>query len=165
MKKSNQIYKIDLVLIIGTIICLIVLVGYARPLVIHPLNNFETTNSSVLFSFENANKILIDDSLDFTSPDEIYAEDNLLINLKPGVYYWRTEGILKSEIRRLTIQSEVNLKLKELENGSYELVNAGNVVLNVDVYNESLLQESFLLDADEGREVAGTKFIGQQNEE
>jgi len=135
MIKRKHILAIDFIIVVVSLFVLIGMIGYARPLVISPLNDLVTTNGSVLFSFEKGNLILIDDNLDFSSPTRINVEDNILINLKPGVYYWKVEGVLSSEIRRLTINSEVNLRLR-LSNESYEVVNGGNVVLNVDYYEE-----------------------------
>jgi len=38
----DRVYKIDLVLVIVSVVVLIVLVGYARPLVIAPLDDYES---------------------------------------------------------------------------------------------------------------------------
>ncbi len=165
--EHKHIGKIDLVVVAGSILALIVLVlviGWRTPQVISPIDNFETTEKGILFSFENANLILIDDNPEFSSPDEIYVEDNLVINLKPGKHYWKIKGLTESEIRELTVLSEVDLKLKSLGGESYGIVNAGNTRLNVDVYDNSKLTEKITLGIDEEREVSGTKFIGEENE-
>jgi hypothetical protein len=163
MMKNKNIIIVDLILVVGTIIILAGFVNYARPLVISPLDDIETTKGAVLFEFEKANIILIDDNLEFSSPMKIHAEDNLIINLKPGKYYWKIEGILESEIRELTILSEVNLKLKSTED-RYALVNAGNVKLNVEIYENNTLTGNIILDVSEEKEVFGTKFVGKENE-
>jgi len=163
--KEKEFYIMDIVLIFITLTALIAIGGYATPLIIAPADKFETTNNSILFSFEKANVILIDDNLNFTSPEKIYVTDNLIINLKPGVYYWKIEGIIKeSEVRELTIKSEVNLKLKE-SGETFEVVNAGNTQLNVDIYDKNLYTGSVILKVDEGKNVSGTKFVGKENEE
>ena len=46
----RRIYKIDLVLVIVSLVVLIGIVGYARPLVIAPLNDYETSETEILFS-------------------------------------------------------------------------------------------------------------------
>jgi len=161
--ENKKVYAIDLAIIVGTLAGIILLVGYASPLVIAPIDNLETANSSVLFAFEKANTIWIDDNANFTSPEKIFAENNLVISFKPGTYYWKIEGMSKSEVRRLTILSEVNLKMHE-KGEFYELVNAGNTKLNVDVYNESALSGKVVLNIDESKNVSGTKFVGEQNE-
>lgn len=152
---------IDMVLIFGTIIFLAGFVNYAQPLIIAPIDNLETTNSAVLFEFERGNVILIDDNLEFSSPQRIYAEDNLIINLKEGKYYWKIEGVMKSDVREFTILSEVNLKLKKVKD-KYRIVNAGNVELDVDIYDNRSFVGNVILDIDEEKEISGTKFVGKQ---
>ena len=107
---------------------------------------------------------LIDDNIEFTSPEEFLAEEGLEINLKPGKYYWKAVGVLKSEVRELTIQSEVDLRLRKLEGDNYGVFNAGNVNLNVDVYGEDGLVGQMKLEVDEEGESEGTKFVGGQDE-
>ena len=38
----DKVYKIDMILIVVSLLVLIVLVGYARPLVIAPLDDYES---------------------------------------------------------------------------------------------------------------------------
>lgn len=161
--KKQHIKKIDFALIVVTLLVLASFIGYARPLVIAPLDDLATTNGSVLFEFERGNIILIDDNAGFNSPREIHAEENLLIHLKPGKYYWKVKGVLGSEIRELTILSEVSLKLKKL-NDKFGLVNTGNVELDVEIYEYNSLVEKVVLDVLEEKEVSGTKFVGGQHE-
>ena len=162
---KKYILGIDLLVVVGTLMAIAILVGYARPLVIAPTDELSTTNTAVLFSFEKANLILIDDNLEFSSSEEIYVEDNLVINLKPGVYYWKVVGALPSEVRKLTIESEVDLKLRRAagKDESYELVNSGNTELNVDVYQGEKLAGNVILGFDENKEVSGTKFVGRED--
>lgn len=157
------IYGMDFLILVGTLTGLFFAVGYVQPLVISPIDGLETANGSVLFEFEKANIILIDDNFDFTSPEMIYAEDNLVVNLNPGTYYWKVEGAVESELRRLTIVSEVSLKIKQ-EGDKYRLVNSGNKKLNVEVYEEGRKTSDVVLDIDEEKDVSGTRFIGGQNE-
>lgn len=162
MVKSNKhIYAIDLALIVGTLIVLIVMVGYARPLVIAPIDDEVTSETAVLFEFDKADKILIDENVEFTSPREIYVENDLVVNLKPGIYYWKVEGILESEVRELTIINEIDLKVRESDD-KYEVINSGNSDLNVDIYRDGNLTESITLKVDESVEKEGGEFIGKQ---
>jgi len=160
---KKHIYAIDFAIIVGTLITLIGVVGYARPLVIAPINELNTTSTSVLFEFEKAEMVLIDDNFEFTSPDKMYAKDNLVINLKPGVYYWKVSGALESEIRTLTILSKVDLKLRSAGD-RFEVVNVGNVGLSVDIYDNKTLVGNIKLERDESRNVSGTAFVGRQDE-
>ena len=156
----DKIYKIDAVIVVLTLISLIAVGGYVQPLVIAPLNEFETTETEILFSIEKAEVLLIDDNLDFSSPKEYLMADGLKIDLEPGKYYWKAVGIKSSEVRTLTIKSVVNLELRENEGNEFSVVNAGNVVLNVEVYNDTRLVETVKLGVGNSEELSGSKFVG-----
>lgn len=159
----DKIYKIDVVVVIVSLVVLMGIVGYVRPLVIAPLDDYETSDTEILFSIEKADVLLIDDNLDFTSPDEYSLVDGLEINLMPGKYYWKAVGVLDSAVRTLTINSEVSLIL-EFDGEGYSVVNAGNVRLNVDVYNGTELVESMKVGVGSEANVDGDKFVGGQDE-
>ncbi len=161
--KMEAAYKIDLVLIIVSLAVLIGAVGFVNPLIISPLDGYKTSETEVLFSIENADVLLIDDNSDFTTPSEYFLEDGLKINLKPGKYYWKAEGVLESKIRTLTINSEINLLL-EFDGEEYDVVNAGNVKLNVDVYNGTELVDKIKLGAGDDADVVGDKIVGGLDE-
>lgn len=155
----NKIVRgIDFVVIVGTLITLAFAVRYAQPLVIAPIDEFNTT-TGVLFEFGKADLILIDDNANFTSPDEINAEDNVIVNLKPGHYYWKVVGVRESEIREFTVNSEIELKIKKISDDRYEVVNAGNVELNVDIYNKTKYTGSVVLSVDESKEIEGDRVV------
>jgi len=153
------IYKLDLAIGVVSLAALIFLVGWGTPLIIAPLDDYETLDGNVLFSIENADGLLIDDNIDFTTPVEYVVEDGLSISLEPGKYYWKAVGIFGSEVRTLTIKSKVSLELQKVDEG-YDVVNSGNVRLNVDVYNGSKLVGVRSLDVGESLDVEGTKFVG-----
>ena len=166
MKIQKRILAIDFVVIVGTLLIIAGIVGYTRPLVLSPIDNFETTETAVLFEFEKANVILLDDNSQLSSPDKIYVENNLIINLKPGVYYWKVEGALESEVRKITIESEIDLILKESDDG-FEVANAGNTRFNVDIYGaDDKLIGNVILDVGKTKNVENnvTKFIGRDDE-
>ena len=158
----KKIYAIDFAVIIGSVLVLIILIGYTAPKIIAPIDGYET-NKEVLFSIENADKLLIDDNQEFTSPEEYDIKDNLEINLKPGDYYWKAVGLTRSEVRKLTINSEIDLRLKKSQYG-YDIVNAGNVELTVDIYNNTKLIGNIILEIDDSESVNGDKFVGSDNE-
>ncbi len=161
---NKKIYAVDLVLIVGSLIGLILLGSYARPLVIAPINDYETSKP-ILFSIEKADRIIIDDNLEFSSPDEFNAEEGLTINLKPGVYFWKAVSNvgLKSDVRKLTINSEIDLRLRKADKG-YDIINAGNVNLNVDIYNGTRLIDSISVLSGGEENAEGNKFVGVENE-
>jgi len=162
-KKHAKI--VDLVLIVGSMLILSGMFyqyyynwGNGQPVSLSPPDGFQTENRFVLFEFENAKTILIDDNIEFSSPEKYNVKNNFVINLKPGVYYWKIEG--EREIRQFTIESEVSLKLRDKGEGKYEIVNAGNENLNVDVYQFGKLKENVILDVYQSKEVSGNQFIG-----
>jgi hypothetical protein len=160
---NKKIIVVDLILVLGSLLLISGLVGYSMPLVVAPLDDYVSTNGSVLFEFDNADLILIDDNLDFTSPDKIYVQNDLVVKLKPGTYYWKIQGMKESDIRKLTIESEVSLRLKKFEN-EYKVVNSGNDRLNVDIYDGGKLAGNVVLDVEDSIEVGeNDKFIGGKN--
>lgn len=164
-KMNHKIIRaIDFVILAGTFLTLMFAMRYAQPLVISPIDNLVTTNNSFLFSFEKGDVIFIDDNSDFTSPEKIFVQDNIVINLKPGTYYWKVQGAADSDVRKLTILSVVDLKIRKtaMEN-TYELVNGGNTRLNVDVYTNDVLNHTISISPDENKNMSGTKFIGGEN--
>ena len=153
----DRVYKIDLVLVVVSLVVLMGLVGYARPLVIAPLDDYESSGE-VLFLIEKADYLLVDDNVDFTTPERYEVRDGLEIELIPGEYYWKAVGVFGSNVRTLTINSVVSLELREVD-GGFGVVNGGNVRLNVDVYDGDELIERKKLGI--GDVVGGgDKFVG-----
>ena len=98
--------RIDFIVIALTLALIIIgftMIANAKPVVRSPVGNIITTDTSVLFEFEKANIILLDDNPEFSSPEKIYAKDNLIISLNPGTYYWRVAGAFDSDARNLSI--------------------------------------------------------------
>lgn len=158
----KHIWKIDLVLVLVSVGVLMVLVGYAQPLVIAPLDEYESQDGEILFEMERADVLLIDDNIEFSSPEEYSVVGNEKVRLEPGVYYWKVVGFGVSEIRTFTINSRVELELVETMEGM-AVINAGNVRLNVDVYDGDELVEKKKLGIGEAS-LAGDKFFGGYDE-
>jgi len=153
----DNLYKFDLVLIGISLVALLFVVGYVRPLVIAPIDEYES-DGDVLFEIQKADVLLIDDNVEFSSPDEYNVEDGMEISLEPGDYYWKVVGVWGSEVRSLTIKSVVDLVLVDIGDG-FGVVNGGNVGLNVDVYDGGELVEKVRLGV--GDVVGdGDKFVG-----
>ena len=161
---SKHLLILDLVIVLGSLGIIAGIMGYSRPLVISPLDNEITSNGAVIFSFEDANKILIDTNLEFTSPQEIYVTDNIIINLKPGEYYWKAVGLSSSEIRKLTVESSIDLSLRPNGQDGFEVVNSGNTPLDVEIYANGAFSGKLFVDVDESVYADGDKFIGRENE-
>lgn len=165
MKYSKQIIRaVDLVLAFGSMFVVLWAIGFSNPQVIAPADNFETTGSTILFSIENADKLVIGTDLNFMDGKEYDLNENLSLDLLPGLYYWKVVGVLESEIRTLTIKDAVVLNIVKGDDG-YDVINAGTVNLNIEVYNnKSEFVENVTLVPNEGIAVDKSKYIGGQNE-
>ncbi len=119
---KKKIYAIDMILIVGTLFALILLIGYARPLVVAPVDDGNDSDS--LFEFESVDEILIGKSLEFDNAERIHLRDGLVIRLKTGVYYWK---ISEGDIREFTILDEIELRFVDLGD-RYGVVSDGAVV-------------------------------------
>lgn len=157
-------HKIDIVVVAVSLTALMFLIGYMQPLVIAPVDSHETTDGEVLFYIDKADILLVDDNADFTTPDEYLLKEGLKINLEPGDYYWKAKGLFESEVRTLTILSKVEFELKQVDELNYGVFNAGNVRLNVDIYNGTEFVGSKKLEAKSGLPLLGNKFIGGYDE-
>ena len=122
MINKKYILGIDLLVVVGTLVVIAILVGYARPLVIAPTDELSTRNTAVLFSFEKANLILIDDNLEFSSSEEIYvieisarivAGTNFFINGSPYTYLLYDEPM--SSGRRIAREIKNAIKQNKLK--------------------------------------------------
>ncbi|RMD66437.1 hypothetical protein D6817_04135 [Candidatus Pacearchaeota archaeon] len=148
--------------------------GVLAPLAIAPAQGSTATSSEVLFEFANAERLVIDDNREFSSPRvfELLNTNSaglqgLEITLEPGEYYWRVEGRGRSEVRYLRVESRVELvvrKKQDIGEGQagkgkdvYEVVNAGTTPLDVEVY------EGGKLVARESVGVGGRQEIGLGN--
>lgn len=140
-KKSKTIIILQLVFILG----IFFFVYFFAPQLKYPKNNAILDKKDISFEFRNANVILIDTNEDFSSPKEVDFNSLNITNIlfEPGVYYWRAIGILKSPIRKFTINSNVGLELNE-EN--FTLKNTGDVKLNISKKSSSGVSGLVILD-------------------
>ena len=159
--KSWHIRAIDFVLIAASLLLVAVLVGYYNPKVTAPVSGYSGANSSILFNFSKSGALIFDDNPSFSSPERIPIEDSLVIQLNPGVYYWKVEGEVPSTIRNLTILSLVDLRLQLMDNKVF-VVNAGNVGLEVLTYNGSRVVDKSLIAPAQTKEAVGSLILGRQ---
>ena len=86
-------------------------------------------DSDFVFEIENAREVVLSVDYNFTHP--IILNPDTEVTLVPGIYFWKVKNQFKeSEINNFTLQSQVSLNLIETE-GIYEIVNSGNVDLNI----------------------------------
>lgn len=106
----------------------------------------ELNATSALFGFESANAILIDDNIEFNSPEKIEVKDGALINSGAGVHFWKILGN-SSRIVQFTTDEEIEFRLKKNQDG-YEVVNSGGRELDVGVYERGRLTGRVVLSAE-----------------
>lgn len=119
MKKVSKIVLLELVLL-AVIFGVVFYFGGG-------FNNSVGTGYSFV-NFENAHQIYIDDNPDFDSPEKI-GEDE--IELSPGTYYWRAEGLLgESEEGSFSVDNSVIIRMK-IKDGDAVLENIGDVPIDL----------------------------------
>lgn len=159
--KIDLVKKVDKYLLAGSIFIAILMLSS----LVFGTGFKKAEANDFLFSFKSGSVILIDKNLNFKSPERVEAKDNLVINLKKGIYYWKVDDAIPEEdVVQLEItESAASLKLRKLDVG-YEVVNFGNASLNVDIYSSGKFTGSVTLSGDESREVSGIINIGDEND-
>lgn len=162
MIKHEQRHVVDLVLVAVSLIVLLGLVGYAQPFVIAPLDGAVQLENEVMFSFDRGSHVLVDDSLEFSSP--LVVREGETLELEPGVWYWKVEGATESEVRTLTIQGVVALELRSVD-GEIEVVNVGNTRLRIKEYRDEVLLGERVVSVSSSAMVSGgvDRMIGGQD--
>jgi len=159
-KMKTGMYILDLIVVVGSALTLLWLVGYIQPLVIAPVDGLVTGNASLVFSFEKADRLYISTSRDFSDAQAITGE-NEKISLSPGTYYWKVEGLGESEIRMLTILDSVALEVRR-HDGGIEVVNVGSETLNVEVFDNAVKVDSFNVTNEDSVISSGDMAIGRK---
>ena len=105
------------------------------PLQLYPKASGEIQQVRPVFRWiGSAQKILVDDNYEFTSPivEEVDGNSHQLQSkLNFTTYYWKLIGNRESKTRQFTVNSVVALSLKEKEN-AYELTNVGTSDLDIE---------------------------------
>ena len=150
----------DKIKIFSMIVVFAVLASYTDYL-ISPESGSILDSTRIKFEKLGFGNVLIDDNQEFTSPILVYSP--FIIELSPGLYYWRGSGI--SEIYNFTILSNVALNLKF--NGTYELENQGNVQTNVTIATRKFSPLGYVV-LDVGKSIklnlSNEILLGKQNE-
>jgi|SRR3989344_3034571 len=99
----------------------------------YPKANVNVNGNVVGFESINAEYIIISENSDFSNPGYINFSEfkTQTFDLKPGKYYWKaSNGIIKGFEKEFEVSSEVGLKI-DGEGNETNLVNIGNVKVNV----------------------------------
>lgn len=123
------------------ILAIIILAAAMLKVPVNPKYDSVTTDRLVEFNvFGFADKILIDDNPEFYSP--MTKEKPFIIDLEPGVYYWKAEKSILTG--KFTIQSEVGIQLEKLED-KYRVNNTGNVEVDLGIEKKGILTGAAVL--------------------
>lgn len=126
---------------------------------IYPRTSAFVSGNAVSFESGNANTIIISQNPDFSNPRAVDINKNVSLNLEPGTYYWKaSNSLIEGWSKKLEIKSEVGL---EVENDS-ELVNIGNVKVNVTKSREGIMVGHIILEPDEKEKIDNEDYEGRQ---
>ena len=126
---------------------------------IYPRTDAYVNGNAVSFESVNAKNIIISQNPDFSNSRAIDINKNVSLNLEPGVYYWKaSNNLIEGWSRKFEIDSEVGL---EVENDS-ELVNIGNVKVNVTKSREGVMVGHIILEPDEKEKIENGNYEGRQ---
>jgi len=128
----------------------------------YPRINLSVQGNSIYIEPENANIIIISENPDFSNSKYINIGKNLSLTLKPGTYYWKSgNGIIEGFENKFVIESDVGLKV-EKENDT-ELVNIGNVKINVSKTKEGVLVGHIILEPNQSEKIEDAgRYTGGQ---
>lgn len=133
----------DLLVVVGSLVIVAFLFGYARPLVIAPLEG-ATEYQNELFVFDKDCSVFVSDNINFIEENEITVNDGSIVEIDEGTQYWKIVCSSFSDIRTITAISDITLKFM-LTNENIKVVNADSSDLTVDVYDDSTKVNTFSL--------------------
>ncbi len=130
----------------------------------YPRISVNVLGSVVNFNSSNTKIIVISQSPDFSDAKYVEIKENLSLRLAPGVYYWKARNnLLEGFENRFSVDSEVGLNI-ERENNDTELVNMGNVRVNITRDKGGILAGHIVLDPNETQTIEDEgKYVGRQN--
>jgi len=135
---------------------------------LYPKINLDVEGNNVNFNSINSNVIIISENPDFSNPRYIDINEgkNLSFNLKPGKYYWKSgNSIIEGLKKEFEIKSEVGMEINNQTNeNNSELVNVGNVRVNVTKTKEGVMVGHIILEPDESEKIENKdeKYEGMQ---
>ncbi|MBU1135888.1 MAG: hypothetical protein KJ559_00040 [Nanoarchaeota archaeon] len=135
----------------------------------YPKTDFELNGNAVNVKSINANAIIISENPDFSNPRYLDIENkkNLSFKLNPGIYYWKSaNNFIKGFGKKFVINSEVGMKIeKDEETNKSDLMNTGNIKINITKSEEGVLVGSVILEPEEKQEIENVneEYIGGQD--
>ena len=132
----------------------------------YPKTSADVNGNWVKFETINANVIMISENPDFSNPRyiDLTESKNISYNLDPGTYYWKSDnGVIEGISHKFTIDSEVGMNLNKTENES-ELVNIGDVKINVTKNDNGVMVGHIILEPDESEKIDDNgSYVGRQS--
>ena len=159
----NQHMKI----IIGQVIFIVL--ALALVFMLYPKTSMGVNGNAVSFNSGNADVIIISENPDFSNPRylDFGNESNLSFSLKPGTYYWKpANNFILGMAKKFTIESGVGMKIEKQGNES-DLVNAGDVKINVTKTKEGITIGYIILEPEEGEMIEDSddiNYTGRQED-
>lgn len=159
-------------IIIGQVIFLVVVLTTIY--FAYPKTSVDIEEDYVDFKTINANVIIISENPDFSNPRylDVGESKNLSFRLKPGTYYWKAgNNLIRGLRKKFTIESEVGMKIerkdRDEEENESELVNIGNVKINITKTEEGVMVGYIILEPNESEKIEDKpdeKYTGRQEE-
>lgn len=144
-------------------ICLLgAILNYLKIDLLHPGDGEVFNNKEINFVWDRKCKglIYIDENNKFSSPiiKEINSNSEIL-NLNFGKYYWKIKcGMFSSDIKSFNVNSVVGLS-QDKEN----VINTGNTILNVKVFEDNIFTGAVVLDINNTlKKKDSNLFVGQE---
>jgi hypothetical protein len=133
---------------------------------VYPKTEAVINGNFVSFNSINANVIIISENPDFSNPKylDLTERKNLSFNLEPGKYYWKADNSFIEGLKNeFIIESEIGLIINRSDNEA-DLVNVGNVRINVTRDNKGVMVGHIILEPDEAEKIEDSgKYIGGQD--
>ena len=135
---------------------------------LYPKTNLSLEGNIVKFDSENTDVIILSENPDFSNSRYIEIEkgEEMSFELPPGKYYWKSSNNLIIGLKgEFEIKSEVGLEIERKENES-DLVNIGNVKINVTKTKEGVMVGHIILEPEEEERIEdeNEEYIGGQTE-
>jgi len=131
----------------------------------YPTTNATVDGNWVNFKAINAKVIMISENPDFSNPRylDLTQRKNLSLNLNPGTYYWKSDnGIIEGLRNEFVVVSEVGMKTDKTDNKT-DLVNIGNVKINVSRNKEGVLVGNVILSPEQYEQIENSgNYVGRQ---
>lgn len=133
---------------------------------LYPKTEAVVNGNFVNFNSINANVIIISENPDFSNPKylDLSERKNISFNLNPGRYYWKADNsIIEGLKNEFTIESQVGLSINRTENET-DLVNIGNVKINVTKNNNGVMVGHIILEPEESEKIEDSgEYAGGQD--